>query len=230
MQGILLVNKPIGWTSFDVVALVRKIIAIEQKVKPAQIKVGHTGTLDPLAEGLLVLLIGKKYTRLAEKFTKLDKEYLANIKLGEVTDSGDSETEPKFYSSYQPSKQEIEETLKKFIGQSNQKPPIYSAIKVNGQRAYKAARSGQKIELKPRQITIYEIKLLEYRYPVLNIKAKVSSGTYIRSLVEDIGKNLGSGGYMTGLKRTEVGEFKLSDSISADDINYQKINSNLFFV
>ncbi len=227
MKGILLVNKPIGWTSFDVVAYVRKLIASAQKVKPAQVKVGHTGTLDPLASGLLVILIGKQYTKLASSFSKQDKEYLVDIKLGETTASGDQETNPEFYSSYIPNEEDIDLVLKSFIGKSTQLPPIYSAIKVNGQRAYMVARQGGKLELQPRPINIYSLKLLKYSYPELKLQAKVSSGTYIRSLAVDLGKQLKTGAYLTGLKRTIVGDFKLEDAINGDKLNYTQITRHV---
>ncbi|HEY1645956.1 MAG TPA: tRNA pseudouridine(55) synthase TruB [Candidatus Saccharimonadales bacterium] len=230
MQGILLVDKPSAWTSFDVVAYVRKIIASEQKVKPAQIKVGHTGTLDPLATGLLVLLIGKPYTRLATELTKLDKEYLVEMKLGEITESGDSETEVKAYSSYAPTKDEVARALKSFEGESMQLPPVYSAIKVNGQRAYDLARQGKAVELKARPVTIYDIQLTQYDYPMLKFSTRVSSGTYIRSLVVDLGEKLKSGAYMTELRRTSVGDFSLNDSLKVDDLNYDKLAQHLLFV
>ncbi|MEI9913788.1 MAG: tRNA pseudouridine(55) synthase TruB [Candidatus Saccharibacteria bacterium] len=230
MKGILLVDKPVGWTSFDVVGYVRKIIATEQKIKPAQIKVGHAGTLDPLASGLLLLLIGKEYTKKAGDFSKLDKKYLVDIKLGETTESGDRETEPKFYSDYKPTRQEVDQSLKTFEGKSMQMPPIYSALKVNGQRAYKMARQGKTIELKARPVNIYNLELLKYDYPVLKLDTRVSSGTYIRSLVFDLGNSLKSGAYMTDLKRTVIGDFKLEDAVNVEKLDHDQIEAHLIFV
>ncbi len=230
MEGILPVDKPVGWTSFDVVALVRKTIAHAENIKPAQVKVGHTGTLDPLANGLLVLLIGKRYTKMATELTKLDKEYIVQLKLGEVTDSIDLESEPRFYSSVKPTKEQIVHSLKSFEGNIMQMPPAFSAIKINGQRAYDLARKGKQVELKSRPVTIYSINLTKYDYPNVCFKAKVSSGTYIRSLVSDIGNLLKSGAYMSGLKRTSVGDFKLKDSLKIDSVNLEKINKYLLFV
>lgn len=230
MQGILLVNKPIGWTSFDVVAIIRKIIAKEQKVKPSLVKVGHAGTLDPLATGLLIILIGKKYTKLAANFTKLNKEYIFEMKLGETTASADRETKPQFYSNYRPSKAEIEQVLKSLIGKMMQQPPIFSAVKINGQRAYKLARAGQDFDLKKRPITIYNLELISYKYPMLKLNTVVSSGTYIRALVTDIGDQLKTGGYMTTLVRTKIGDLNLSDSQSPVSLSYSQLNSHLIQV
>jgi len=230
MEGILLVDKPVGWTSFDVVALVRKTISHSENIKPSQVKVGHTGTLDPLASGLLVLLIGKQYTKMATELTKLDKEYIVQLKLGEITDSIDLESEPQFYSSVKPTKDQIVHSLKSFEGRIMQIPPAFSAIKVNGQRAYDLARKGKQVELKSRPVTIYSINLTKYDYPNVSFKTKVSSGTYIRSLASDIGRLLKCGAYMSGLKRTSVGDFKLKDSLKMDSVSLDKINNYLLFV
>ncbi|MHB1864928.1 MAG: tRNA pseudouridine(55) synthase TruB [Candidatus Saccharimonadales bacterium] len=227
MKGLLLVNKDVGWTSFDVVSYVRKIIASEQKLKPAQIKVGHAGTLDPLATGLLLLLIGKEYTKKANQFSKLDKDYLVDIKLGEITPSGDLETNPTLYSKYKPSNKEVEQTLKALEGKIMQLPPIFSALKINGQRAYKLARAGKQAELKPRPVEIYSLKLINYSYPNIKLATQVSSGTYIRSLVVDIGNQLKTGAYMASLSRTRVGKYKLEDALSIKQIDYEQISSHI---
>jgi tRNA pseudouridine55 synthase len=230
MEGILLVDKPVGWTSFDVVNLVRKTIAYAENLKPAKVKVGHIGTLDPLASGLLVLLIGKKYTKMAIELTKLDKKYIVQMKLGEITDSIDLESEPRFYSSIKPSKAQVIRSFQSFEGNIMQIPPAFSALKINGQRAYDLARKGKQVELKARPVTIYSIKLTNYEYPDVSFKASVSSGTYIRSLVLDIGSLLKSGAYMSGLQRTSVGDFKLKDSLKIDSVSFEKINSHLLFI
>lgn len=227
MEGILLVNKPVSWTSFDVVARVRKIIATEQKVKPAAVKVGHTGTLDPLASGLLILLVGKKYTRLAGDFSKLDKAYVTELFLGSTTLSGDREFTPEKVSDHQPTIEKINQTLKSFTGPILQTPPIYSAIKINGQRAYKLARDGRELKLQPRPVTIYQLSLVKYEYPTLTLKAKVSSGTYIRSLAVDIGQKLQTGAYMNNLIRTRVGKFKLEDSLEVANLTIESIQRSL---
>ena len=227
MQGILLINKPVGWTSFDVVAYVRKTIAKELKVKPTLIKVGHSGTLDPMAKGLLVLLVGRRYTKQAAKFLKLDKEYSVVMKLGYTSPSVDIETKEQLISLKKPSMNQLLEALHSFKGTISQKPPAFSAIKVNGQRAYKLARSGKEVELKARPVNIYEIKLLDYTYPMVSFLTKVSSGTYIRSLVSDLGNKLETGAYMTSLERRSIGDFNLVKAIDIESITFDQISSCL---
>lgn len=219
MNGILLVDKPSGWTSFDVVAKVRGILKKSGIQKP---KVGHTGTLDPLATGLLVLLIGD-YTKRATELTKLDKTYAVTMKLGQTSSTGDEEGIKAQISDLVPTYEELEDVLKQFIGEIMQTPPAYSAIKINGQRAYKLARAGKEVKIEPRKVTIYLIDFVDYTYPEIKFTAKVSSGTYIRSLVEDIGKELNTGAYMTALCRTEVGKFVLTNAITTNNINVEKI-------
>lgn len=215
MDGILLIDKPKGWTSFDVVAKVRGIIRRETGLKKP--KVGHTGTLDPLATGLLVLVVGK-YTKRVPELSKADKTYEVTMKLGEVSSTGDDEGEKTLVSDMQPSEKEVMRAVKGFVGDIEQIPPAYSAIKVNGQRAYKLARAGKEVKIEPRKVKIYEIDAIAYDYPAVRFTAKVSSGTYIRSLVEDIGKALGSGAYMSDLRRTQVGEFVLEGAQSIEEL------------
>jgi tRNA pseudouridine55 synthase len=213
MQGLLLIDKPAGWTSFDVVNFVRKQIAQAEGKKPKNVKVGHTGTLDPLATGLLVLLIGKEYTRKATELSKLDKTYEVTLKLGENSTTADNEGEKTAVSDRQPGKDEIESVLAKFTGEIMQTPPIFSAMKINGQRAYKLAREGKPVELEARPVTIYKNELTAYEYPFAQFVSEVSSGTYIRSLAEDIGNSLKTGAYMSDLRRTRVGAFSIQDSV-----------------
>jgi len=220
MDGLLLIDKAKGWTSFDVVAKVRSEIRKETGVKKP--KVGHTGTLDPLATGLLVLTIGT-YCKRAQEFSKLDKVYEVEMKLGETSTTADDEGEKTKVSDKKPTLEEVQAALKKFTGDIMQTPPIYSAIKVNGERAYKLAREGKEVKLEPRPAKIYEITDVKYEYPKLSFTTKVSSGTYIRSLVEDIGDELSSGAYMSNLKRTEVGEFKISNSQEIDSLDLEKL-------
>lgn len=227
MQGILLIDKAKDWTSFDVVNYIRRIIAVSQGLKPKQIKVGHIGTLDPLATGLLVLVIGKNYTVKAQSMSKLDKVYEVSLVLGETTDSYDMETEIKHYSNIVPSQIEVELVVKSFIGKISQIPPIYSALKVDGKRAYKLARSGKAPKMEARQVEIYSIRDLVYDYPKVTFVAEVSSGTYIRSLVNDIGIKLGTGAYMSDLRRTSISEFKITDAIDLDDMNAEQIYDHL---
>jgi len=218
VQGILLVDKPKTWTSFDVVNYVRKIVATAEGKKPKNTKVGHTGTLDPLATGLLVLLVGKEYTRKATELSKVDKTYEVTMKLGEVSSTGDDEGEKRAVSDTIPTEEAVLEALGTFTGQIMQVPPAFSAMKINGQRAYKLAREGKAVELEARPVTIYESPLDSYEYPLVKFTCKVSSGTYIRSLVEDLGKALGTGAYMSDLRRTQVGVFNLKKAIAVSEI------------
>lgn len=212
MQGILLVDKPKTWTSFDVVNYVRRIVANVEGKKPKNVKVGHTGTLDPLATGLLVILVGKEYTRRATEWSKLDKTYEVTTKLGETSATGDGEGVRSPVSVRVPELKEIEDALQEFTGELMQTPPVYSAMKVGGQRAYKLAREGKEVVMEPRPAKIYGNQLVSYEYPYVRFTSRVGSGTYIRSLVEDIGASLGTGAYMSDLRRTEVGQFRLQEA------------------
>ncbi len=253
-DGILLVDKPAGVSSFGVVARVRRKLSEEAgfievkgrdgvvRQRRKKVKVGHTGTLDPFATGLLILLVGKE-TKLAGEFLKLDKEYIATIRLGMISSTGDIEgiissfsvqgdalgtdslalagrdpRQPEESSSRTlkeliiPSVSQVEEVVAGFVGEIEQTVPAFSAVKINGQRAYKLAREGKNVEMPRRKVQIYEIEILRYEWPELTIRCKVSSGTYIRTLGEDIGKALGVGGYLTALKRTQVGEYRVEDA------------------
>lgn len=217
MQGILLVDKPREWTSFDVVNYVRRIVATHEGKKPKNCKVGHTGTLDPLATGLLVLLVGKEYTRRAGEFSKLDKVYDVTMKLGETSTTADEEGEKTAMSDVVPTEQEVRVALEYFTGEIMQTPPIYSAMKINGVRAYKLAREGKTVEMEARPATIYSSELTSYDYPFVRFVSKVGSGTYIRSLVEDLGRELKTGAYMSDLRRKSIGEFSLDDAIQIEN-------------
>jgi tRNA pseudouridine55 synthase len=214
MDGILLIDKPQGWTSHDVVARVRSLLKAETGHK---VKVGHTGTLDPMATGLLILVIGN-YTKRADEFSQLDKVYQAEITLGNNSTTGDKEGELIKVSNEQPSKTAVEAVLGRFEGEILQRPHKYSAVKIDGQRAYKAARAGKTVEIEPRKVTIYEITDVEYGYPKLSFTCKVSSGTYIRSLAEDIGLELGTGAYLSALRRIKVGSFSLEEAKKIDSL------------
>lgn len=285
-EEIILVDKPAGMSSFGVVARVRRKLSeqagtVEVKGKDGQVrqkrrkvKVGHTGTLDPFATGLLILLAGKA-TKRAGEFLKLDKEYIATIRLGQVSTTGDPEGEIQDYVAQEPvmsfsepvssspvvtgtphfvrsplvakssdkeynwffgqhflaygcsqngqtpnsidtssllahpAREAVERVLERFIGEIEQRVPQYSAVKINGERAYKMARKGESVEMPIRKVKIYELENLGYEWPELRIRCKVSSGTYIRALGEDIGKALGVGGYLTELRRTQVGEYRV---------------------
>ena len=215
MDGILLVDKPASWTSHDVVAKVRSLLKKESGQK---IKVGHTGTLDPFATGLLILVIGS-YTKRAAEFSKMDKTYEAELTLGATSTTGDTEGEITPKSAQKPSEQAIREVLGQFEGQIMQTPHAYSAVKVGGQRAYSLARQGKEVKLEPRQVTVYRLEVLGYRYPKLKIVTEVSSGTYIRSLAEDIGEKLGTGAYLSTLRRTSVGSFQVTAALGPDKID-----------
>jgi tRNA pseudouridine55 synthase len=227
MHGILLVDKPKDWTSFDVVNYVRRIVAGAEGKKPKNTKVGHTGTLDPLATGLLVLLIGKDYTRRAGELTKLDKTYEVTMKLGEVSSTGDEEGEKRVVSDAVPTEEALVQVLHTFEGQIMQVPPAFSAMKINGQRAYKLAREGKAVELEARPVMIYKNTLTSYEYPLVKFTSEVGSGTYIRSLVEDLGKALGTGAYMSDLRRTQVGQFDLGNAVVKEDLSAESIAAHL---
>ena len=212
-DGILLVDKPAGWTSFDVVAKIRGQIRHsyqEKGIKPTkrQLKVGHAGTLDPFATGLLIILLGDATSK-ADGFLKLDKTYEATVRLGQVSTTGDPEGELTEVDDRQPTREEIDAVLKQFVGRITQTPPKFSAIKVKGQRAYKLARGGADVEIPSRQVTIHSIELMGYTYPELRLRTHVSSGTYIRTLAEDIGNSLGTGAYCAALRRTGIADYRL---------------------
>ncbi len=227
MQGALLVDKPKGWTSFDVVNYVRKIVAAAEGKKPKNTKVGHTGTLDPLATGLLVLLVGKEYTRRAGELSKLDKTYEVTMKLGETSSTADDEGEKTAVSDTIPTEAAILEALDAFRGEIMQVPPAFSAMKIDGQRAYKLAREGKEVILEPRSVSIYDSKLTEYDYPFVKFSCHVSSGTYIRSLVVDLGEHLKTGAYMSDLRRPTIDRFNVTDAIQIEGINAEIIYNNL---
>ena len=210
---VILIDKPAGISSFGVVAKVRGYLRNECGHK---VKVGHTGTLDPFATGLLILLSGKM-TKKSNEFLKLDKEYIADLKLGFKSSTGDPEGEIEKVDDRVPDAKEIEDILQTFIGEIEQIPPKYSAIKINGQRAYKLARKGVDFEVPMRRIRIYNIEVLEYEYPRLAIRCRVSSGTYIRTLAEDIGLKLGVGAYLTALRRTKIGEYSVDKACTLKD-------------
>lgn len=212
MDQIILIDKPAGISSFGVVARVRR--QLRDQNAGVKVKVGHTGTLDPFATGLLILLSGKM-TKKSNDFLKLDKVYEATIQLGATSSTGDPEGEisqTTINQDHIPTENAVKQALKGLEGVQHQKPPIYSAIKINGQRAYKLARKGQIPDIPPREIEIYSLELLEYQFPNLKIRTHVSSGTYIRTLAEDIGKILQTGAYCSGLRRTKVGNYDVKDA------------------
>lgn len=210
MNGILLVDKPEGWTSFDVVNYVRRMVARLEGKKPKHVKVGHTGTLDPAATGLLVLCVGKA-TKQVESLMKQDKTYEVELTLGMTSTTGDKEGElemvaPSDSEWEPPTRAQLDEVLSQFKGKIQQVPPAFSALKVNGKRAYDLAREGKPVELAARTVTIYSIESVNYEYPKVWFTTRVGSGTYIRSLAKDIGDSLGCGAYMSELRRTSIGD------------------------
>lgn len=213
-DGIILVDKPANMTSFGVVARVRRVLS--QKLGK-KVKVGHTGTLDPFATGLMIIVTGKECKN-AQNYSKLDKVYETTIHLGQTSTTGDPEGELTAISGRQPPKEEIEATLKKFTGKIQQQPPAFSAIKINGQRAYKLARKGETVEMPTREVEVYSLELIDYVYPELKIRTRVSSGTYIRSLAEDIGKVLKTGAYCSELRRISISNWRLKDSKTLSEL------------
>lgn len=209
-DGTILIDKPAGMTSFGVVARVRRVLSEKAGKK---VKVGHTGTLDPFATGLMIIVVGKECKN-AGQYSKLDKVYEATIRLGQTSTTGDPEGEITEVSDRVVTRPEIEKVLAKFRGEITQRPPIYSAIKINGERAYKLARKGEEVIMPTRQVTVFELEILDYSYPELVVRAHVSSGTYIRTLAEDIGQALGTGAYCSQLRRTRISKWSVDEAKS----------------
>jgi tRNA pseudouridine55 synthase len=207
---ILLINKPLDWTSFDVVKKVRNTIRVK--------KVGHAGTLDPLASGLLILCTGK-FTKRIDEIQGQEKEYTGTIRLGEITPSYDRETEvTETCDISHLTEEDIKAAASSFVGTIEQIPPIYSAVMVDGKRAYDLARKGKSAELKPRTITISAFDITKIEGPELHFRVICTKGTYIRSLAHDLGQKLGCGAHLSSLVRTRIGEYKLEDALTIEDI------------
>lgn len=212
---VLYLNKPLGWTSFKVVGHVRYHICRRLGVK--KLKVGHAGTLDPLATGVMIVCTGKATKRI-EEFQYHTKEYVATIRLGATTPSYDLEHEiDAVYPTEHITHELVEETLKRFVGEIQQVPPAFSACMVNGTRAYDLARRGEDVELKPKLLVIDEIELLECNLPEIKVRVVCSKGTYIRALARDIGEALNSGAHLTALERTRVGDVRIEDCLNPLD-------------
>ncbi len=210
MDGLLNLNKPWGWTSFEVVRVVRRL--------SGERRVGHTGTLDPSARGVLLLCLGKA-TKVSSHLLAEDKEYLARIRLGETTDTDDA-TGRRLSSSAIPrmGRGRIEEICMSFVGKTEQTPPLFSALKMGGERLYKIARRGGSVEVKPRMVEIKEMSLLNYELPIIEIRVTCSKGTYIRALARDIGKKAGCGAYLLSLMRTRLGDFSIEDALEIEEL------------
>lgn len=213
---VLLIDKFLDWTSFDVVNKIRYLLKKHYGIK--KIKVGHAGTLDPLASGLVILCTGKK-TKEIESYQAQEKEYIAEITLGATTPSFDLETEIDFtFETSHITEEEIYNTVKSFIGKQEQMPPMFSAKKVDGKRAYISARKGQELNLKKSEIEIFDLEILEKQIPEkITLKIRCSKGTYIRALARDIGIALSSGAHLTKLRRTKIGSFSVDNAITVDE-------------
>ena len=213
---VLLINKPLHWTSFDAVRKIRNIIRIK--------KVGHAGTLDPLATGLLIICTGK-FTKKINEYQAKEKEYTGSFTLGAVTPTYDLESEPQDFKNFDFVTQELlDETAVKFLGEIDQVPPIHSAIKQKGKPVYLAARKGHEVKLEPRKINIKEFEITKMELPVVFFKVVCTTGTYIRSLANDFGAALGCGAYLSSLCRTRIGEFTLEQAMTMEEFS---LNHNL---
>ena len=221
MEGIIVINKPKGITSFDVIRKLKKIL----KTK----KIGHTGTLDPLATGVMLICIGKA-TKLASDLEAKDKVYIADFDIGYTTDTYDIEGKKIAENIIDVSKEDLEQSIKKFIGNIKQVPPMYSAIKIDGNKLYHLARKGIEVERPERDVTIEYINLLDFKDNKAKIETKVSKGCYIRSLIYDIGQDLGTYATMTALQRKQVGDYSLEDSYSLEQIEEMVLNNDFKFL
>lgn len=223
---VLYVNKPLHWTSFNLVSKLRWKMQKSLKIK--KLKVGHAGTLDPLATGVMIICTGKS-TKLIESFQYQTKEYIATLQLGATTPSYDAELPVNAtYEVEHITRNLIDEVIPKFVGEIWQIPPVYSAVKVDGKRAYDYARDGQEVELKSKLLVIDEIEVLDFTLPVLKIRVVCSKGTYIRALARDIGEALRSGAYLVGLERTRIGEVRIEDCWEIDELVTHIENEILF--
>lgn len=212
---ILYFNKPLHWTSFDVVNRVRRVLC--HTIGQKKLKVGHAGTLDPLATGVIVLCTGKETKRIEELQYGV-KEYIATLQLGATTPSFDLEHPiDQTYPTEHITRELVDETIKRFIGEIWQVPPVYSAVKIDGKRAFDYARKGQEVEIKPKLLVIDEIEVLKFEDMQLTIRVVCSKGTYIRALARDIGEALNSGAHLTALQRTQVGDIRLEDCMEVED-------------
>lgn len=210
MDGIFAVYKPKGMKSHDVVDFVRKKTGVK--------RVGHGGTLDPLAEGVLVIAVGRENTKRLENYVKGGKEYVAEIKLGKTSTTDDEDGEKsEVNTKIEPGLDDIKTALKLFEGKIKQIPPIYSSIKLSGKPSHRRVRQGQKVELEPREVEVKNIELILYDYPVVKIRVQTGPGVYIRSLARDIGENLNTGGYLKSLVRTKVGEFTIENALKIEE-------------
>lgn len=224
-EGILPINKPTGITAFTLVRILRKILGVK--------KIGHAGTLDPFATGVMVMLIGRNYTKLSDKLMGQEKEYYGRVHLGIATDTYDSDGTEVSTNTYKPSLQEVEEAIAHFQGKIQQVPPMYSAKKINGQKLYDLARKGEVVERKPVTLQV-QTDLISYEYPYIDIQVTCSKGTYIRSIAHDLGEKLGCGAHLSSLTRTRSGNFTLSncldgERLDASDLNLNELSSKIVY-
>ncbi|MCA9350220.1 tRNA pseudouridine(55) synthase TruB [Candidatus Saccharibacteria bacterium] len=226
LSGFLLIDKPVGLSSFGVVYKVRRIL---KDLTGQKYKVGHSGTLDPAATGLLILAVGKS-TKSLNALLKKDKTYVVSMRLGFASTTDDQEGQITKISNLVPTNSEVANTINKFVGQIMQTPPAFSAIKVNGRRAYHLARKGEPVKLEPRPVYIYEISNSKYEYPNISFSCRVGSGTYVRSLVKDIGQALQTGAYMTTLRRTSIDVFSVTNAHQIDELTLSNIESHLITI
>lgn len=222
-EGILPINKPTGITAFTLVRKLRRLLGVK--------KIGHAGTLDPFATGVMVMLIGRNYTKLSDKLMGQEKEYVGRVHLGIVTDTYDSDGVEVETNDSVPSLTQVEEALTFFQGEIQQIPPMYSAKKINGQKLYDLARKGEVIERKPVTLQV-QTDLIAYEYPYIDIRVTCSKGTYIRSIAHDLGEKLGCGAHLSSLTRTRSGFFTLSnclegDRLEASDLNLNELSSKI---
>jgi len=218
-QTIFPVYKPLGISSFQIIRQLRAITGVR--------KIGHAGTLDPLAEGVLVVGITRNGTRQLSQYLLCDKEYLAEIKLGATTETGDREGEEQLVENAAlPTLVELKIALEQFVGEIWQTPHDYSAVKIKGKPAYKVVRSGGEVKLKPKRVKIFKLEILDYNYPLIKLRATVGSGVYIRSLAVDLGEKLHTGAYLNSLIRTKVGEFNLQEAHDVEEVgkSWNEIN------
>jgi tRNA pseudouridine55 synthase len=220
MDGVINVDKSAGVSSARVVAQVKRLL-------PRGTKIGHAGTLDPFATGVLLLLVGKA-TKLCERLMSEPKQYVATVKLGAKTETLDPES-PEIVTPHASPvpRQAIEHALTRFIGDIEQMPPAYSALKIGGRPAYEMARRGEAVELKPRRVKIHAIELLHYEWPLLELKIDCGRGTYIRSIARDLGDTLSTGGYLTALRRTKVGEFAANAAATVESLQRDGVERHL---
>lgn len=217
-QGILLINKPKGKSAFNLVAQLRRHLGVK--------KIGHAGTLDPLATGVMVMLIGRSFTRLSDTFLNEDKEYRAEVYLGKTTDSYDCEGDIVDVSSYIPTQEEVEKAISKFQGYVDQVPPMFSAKKINGQKLYHLARKGETVERNPVRVHL-DIHLLHYEYPHVQLYVICSKGTYIRSLAYDLGQELGCGAHLSNLERTRSGRYRIHQCLDGTILDASSIDNEV---